>query len=184
MSARRRFWVFILLAMLATPVAALAWFDATWFYPRLTEARSRVRAADPEERSPDSRLARFIEADIGEGLEYQVARIIARQPGRGSSQLLQGQWHRYGMASVLLTRFHCDKGELLSIYTSSIYVGAYGHGLQAASRGMYDRDLSALNAWQLAQVVSLPRLPGQFQKHPERLGHRARHLLEKIGTVP
>lgn len=179
MTTRRRLLVVALLGLLAAPVAAMLWFDATWFYPRLSAVRSKVQVASPEERTPDRRLSMYIDAAEGD-VSHQVARLISIQPGPEPSPLSQGQWNRYGLASNFLVWVHCGESEQHAIYASLIYVGPYGHGLQSASRGMYSRDLSTLDSDQLARVVSYPFAPLWMQEHPEMLDRRARLVKKRL----
>src|SRR4249919_1588974 len=108
MSRRWRILVLATLGLVAIPFAYLTVFDATWFYPRLSAMRLKVRAASHDEQSPSPKLAELIDAMAGDSLAYVVAREVSTQAGPEPSELSPGQWNRYGLASTILVNLHCS----------------------------------------------------------------------------
>lgn len=169
----KRAGLLIALGVVAAPALGLAWFDVAWFQPRLQQARAQVQ--DPR-LGTDPRLAALVEADSGRALEHGVTRLLLHQPGFDTPGPTTHRIFKE-IFSDWLVRLHCDRAEQRALIASLVYVGHDEHGLPAAARRLYGREIFSLDEKQLATLVALTWGPGYFEKHPERLEARAQYLL-------
>jgi hypothetical protein len=174
-AAWRRNALLALSVAAVSPFVGLAWFDASWFYPRLQAGRARIE--DPR-LATDPRVAAVIEADSGKNLRYGVVRQLSFLPGDDNLRTPL-YWHFKELLASWLLPLHADRAEQRALYASLVYVGRFGHGLPAASRGMYGKDVVELDDRQLATVVALTFAPKMLEAHPERLAARAQALEAK-----
>lgn len=101
----------------------------------------------------------------------QGASTITQQLARQSFNLLERKLSRKILEAFLATRIEKNftKTEILEMYLNKVYFGAGFHGIQAASRGYFGKDVKDLTIEESATLCGLIKSPNRLSpiRHPE-----------------
>ena len=172
----------ITIAVLALPVVAAVVFDVLWLAPRIEHIRNLAEAGSSEEQAPTPLTTKMVIAAEPNGLHWQVARILIIQsapPFEASSTL---QRHLVGAATSFLLKAHLSEQEVISIYCARVYVGNNSYGLSYVSHKLFGKNLSKLNATEVATVAAWPRAPNFFERNQESLLRNRDRILNSLAS--
>ena len=126
-------------------------------------------------------LLRAVKAMIENGEATQGGSTITMQLARNIFLSQEKTWQRkveeMYIARELEKKY--TKDEILEFYLNNIYFGNGYYGIQAASRGYFDTDVSFLSLSQMAYLCAIPNNPTMYNpyKNPDNtLGRRDRIL--------
>ena len=121
----------------------------------------------------------------------QGASTITQQLVRSQALGRERTWSRKAREILLALRIErrYTKDEILETYLNRIYLGDGYFGVQAAARGYFDKDASALDASEAALLAGIIRCPSACspRMQPERAGRRRDVVLQTMlddGDVP
>jgi hypothetical protein len=177
-------WLLIIPALLVgAPIVAFGAYDLISFQSRTDQIQALIDNAPPEDRVPPPFVSRLVRASERYGVSNQLARILITRldviPPQSHSMtrlFTEVMW-------LQLIQLHLSEQQQMALYCSQVYVGDYGHGLTAASTGMFHKPLSALSPTEAATIVAIPFAPKLFAQHPEVLIHRRDELLSRASTA-
>lgn len=172
----------VTIAVLALPVFAAVVFDIFWLAPRIEHIKNLAETGSSEERAPTSLTSKMVIAAEPNGLHWQVARILISQsapPFEASSTL---QRHLVSAAASFLLKAHLSEQEIISIYCARVYVGNNSYGLSYASHKLFGKNLSQLNATEVATVAAWPRAPNFFERNQASLLRNRDRILNNLAN--
>jgi len=74
---------------------------------------------------------------------------------------------------------HYTKDEILSVYLNQIFLGAGAHGVQAAAKRYFSKDVKQLNVAEAAMLAGLAQAPSAYSPLSRRKNARARALARR-----
>ncbi|MCM0604777.1 MAG: PBP1A family penicillin-binding protein [Xanthomonadaceae bacterium] len=115
----------------------------------------------------------------GSTITQQVAKSLFLTPDRNIVRKLKEVLIAYRLESNL------TKQQILYIYLNQIYLGHGAHGVQAAARAYYHKNVSELTLAEMAILAGMPRAPGKFSPllNPKRAKERQLYVLKRMFEV-
>jgi len=109
-------------------------------------------------------IARAFVTNIGSGKIRQGASTITQQLARNAFGLEGRTIDRKLLEMALARRIeqHCSKSRILELYVNRIYFGCSLFGIEAASRGYFDKPAAELTLGQAAVLAGLIRSPSKL----------------------
>lgn len=115
----------------------------------------------------------------GSTITQQVAKSLFLTPDRNIVRKLKEVLIAYRLERNL------TKQQILFIYLNQIYLGHGAHGVQAAARAYYHKNVGDLNLAEMAILAGMPRAPGKFSPllNPKRAKERQLYVLKRMHEI-
>ena len=109
-------------------------------------------------------IVRAVYLNFRAGEETQGASTITQQLARQTFNLMERSYKRKILEAFVARRIEKvhSKSEILEMYLNRIYFGKGFYGIQAASRGYFDKDVSELNIEEAATLAGLIKSPNRL----------------------
>ena len=124
-------------------------------------------------------LANLVAGHVVQGgstITQQVAKSLFLTPDRNIIRKLKEVLIAYRLERNL------TKQQILYIYLNQIYLGHGAHGVQAAARAYYHKNVGDLNLAEMAILAGMPRAPGKYSPllNPKRARERQLYVLKRM----
>lgn len=129
-------------------------------------------------------IVRAVWLNFRAGEETQGASTITQQLARNTFNLMERSYRRKILEAFVARRIEKihSKAEILEMYLNRIYFGKGFYGIQAASRGYFDKDVSELNIEESATLAGLIKSPNRLSplNRPDESIKSRNYVLERM----
>ena len=131
-------------------------------------------------------VLRALYLNLKAGEETQGASTITQQLARQSFNLLERTYRRKILEAFLSHRIEqqFSKTEILELYLNKIYFGAGFHGVKAAAKGYFGKEVKNLTIEEAATLCGLIKSPNRLSpiRHPEASIEARNMVLTRMAT--
>jgi penicillin-binding protein 1A len=129
-------------------------------------------------------IARALFANIREGEVVQGASTITQQLARNLINRYEQSMSRKIKEALLAMQIErlYSKDEILELYLNQIYFGSGSHGVEAAARNIFGKNVKDIDIGEAALIAGLPKNPLQYSPfyNPDKALNRRRVVLEAM----
>ncbi|HYB98928.1 MAG TPA: PBP1A family penicillin-binding protein [Candidatus Limnocylindrales bacterium] len=129
-------------------------------------------------------IARAFAANLSAGSVVQGGSTITQQVVKVLLLTPERSYERKMKEILLALRLeqHLSKDQILELYLNQIYFGEGNHGVGAAARSYFDKQVSELTPAQAALLAGLPAAPSRYspRRNPEAAMKRQRYVLRRM----
>lgn len=153
--------------------ATIATEDASFYSNPGINPRGLVRAA-----VENLRPGRFLQGTGGSSITQQLVKQLYETPEQRSERSVQRKLREMAIAVWLTSKY--SKDQILTWYLNTVPYGGTFTGVEAASKGYFNKHASELTLAQAAYLAGLPQSPSRFDPflHPDQAKARQIEVLD------